>query len=557
VRRRLGFHAAALAAVLVALVALGGTDSVVSADEGAMVAELDLLDRTGEWTLPNPEPTVDPEQRALPLELSERTVDGAWAPFAKHPFHVALLLPLWAAGGLFGALLLSTAGVVVAAVAAGLLAERLRPGAGPGALWATGLGSPLLFDGFQVVGHALGAGTFGLAVLAAVAAADGRARSSGRRLALLVAVAAALAATGLIRSEGVLAGVALAVAAGVVGVAGRRRPALYVAAVAAATSVVVRFGEPVLVEQVLGATSAGPVAPPTGDGGLLADRWSGFRITVLDAGYGVDGGEALLTVALLLAVAAAAVWRFRGDAALTRLLAAGAAAAAVGRMVTADFLVPGLLPALPVLAVAVVLVRRRQVEAWPGSFLWATGAVFVGAVVLTQYRTGGTGEWGGRYFAIALPLLVALAVATVLDAADGMDRVTRRAAGAALAVLMATLAVGAVRATGVARDAAEAAAAAVVAEVDSLGVDATVSARGAVARFAWEDVLDGRRWMTTSSVDDLAPLLDRLESDGATRLALVADDSGKALEAVAHTGWVASAPREVRPGTVVALLTQE
>jgi hypothetical protein len=556
VRRRLGLHAAALAVLLVGLVALGGTDSVVSADEGAMVAELDLLDRTGEWTLSNPEPDVDPDQRALPLELSERTDEGTWAPFAKHPVHVALLLPLWSAGGLFGALLLSTAGVVAASVAAGLLAERLRPGAGVVALWATGVGSPLLFDGFQVVGHALGAGTFGLAVVAAVAAADDRSRTTGRRAALLVALAVALAATGLVRSEGVLAGVALAAAAGVVGLAGHRRAALPVAAVAAATSLVVRVGEPVLVERVLGATSVGPLAPSTDGGGLLADRWSGFRVTVLDAGYGVDAGEGLLTVALLLAVAAAAVWRFRGDATLTRLLAAGAATAALGRMVTADFLVPGLLPALPVLAVAVVLLRRRQVEAWPGSFLWATAALFVGAVVATQYRTGGTGEWGGRYFAIALPLLVALAVAAVLDAGDAMDRPTRRVVGAASAVVLATLAIGAVRATGVARDAAGQVAEAVVAEVDGLDVDATVSVRGAVARFAWEDVLDGRRWLTTSSPDDLAPVLERLASDGATRVALVAGGSGEAIDAVAGTGWVPGEPVEVRPGTVVTLLEQ-
>src|SRR5690606_34540925 len=106
-----------------------------------------------------------------------------------------------------------------------LLAGRLRPGTEPTALWLTGLGSPLLFDGFQVVAHALGAGLVGLATLAALAALDD---GAGRRRAGWALVAVALSgAACLARSEAVLATAALGVAVLVVGArtlrSGRRR----------------------------------------------------------------------------------------------------------------------------------------------------------------------------------------------------------------------------------------------------------------------------------------------------------------------------------------------
>jgi hypothetical protein len=87
-----------LAGVIAAVHVLIGTDGLISADEGAMLAQLDLLDRTGDWTMPNPEPIVDPDMDALPLELSDRTDSDRWAPFVKHPAHIALLLPAWRLG---------------------------------------------------------------------------------------------------------------------------------------------------------------------------------------------------------------------------------------------------------------------------------------------------------------------------------------------------------------------------------------------------------------------------------------------------------------------------
>jgi hypothetical protein len=84
-------------------------------------------------------------------------------------------------------------------------------------------------------------------------------------------------------------------------------------------------------------------------------------------------------------------------------------------------------------------------------------------------------------------------------------------------------------------------------------VDATVSTRGAVSRFAWDDVLDGRRWLTTSG-EELAGITDALADDGAVRVALVTADPVVDLAAV--EGWQPGEPVEVRPGTAVVLLTR-
>ena len=47
------------------------------------------------------------------------------------------------------------------------------------------------------------------------------------------------------------------------------------------------------------------------------------------------------------------------------------------------------------------------------------------AVLATQYPVGGHTEWGGRYFALCLPLLGAMAGASLIAAADGLARGNR------------------------------------------------------------------------------------------------------------------------------------
>jgi hypothetical protein len=72
--------------------------------------------------------------------------------------------------------------------------------------------------------------------------------------------------------------------------------------------------------------------------------------------------------------------------------------------------VPGLLMACPLLWVggwAALVARRRDAAE---RFHWLLLALFAVAVLATQYQNGGGLEWGGRYFALALPVAIPLAI---------------------------------------------------------------------------------------------------------------------------------------------------
>ena len=118
---------------------------------------------------------------------SERGATGR--ALAKHPLYPVLLAAADRLGGVTGMVLLSLAGTVAAAGLAAVLARRLDPALVRPDLWMVGLASPLLFDGFLVIAHTLGAALAAAAVLLALRAveragpstAGGRSRRRRRR----------------------------------------------------------------------------------------------------------------------------------------------------------------------------------------------------------------------------------------------------------------------------------------------------------------------------------------------------------------------------------------
>src|SRR3546814_6797744 len=71
-----------------------------------------------------------------------------------------------------------------------------------------------------------------------------------------------------------------------------------------------------------------------------------------------------------------------------------------------DLPIPGLVPSSPVLIVGLVMFAAHR-SAW--SLPLVAIMVFAAMVLLTQYEQGGGIEWGGRYFALAIPIAGALA----------------------------------------------------------------------------------------------------------------------------------------------------
>jgi len=226
--RPLWNHVVALAVVLVALVPVLGTGASFSADEGAAIVQARHLSRGEGWIVDHPIPEADPSGKAYPLELSAQGRDGT-APFAKHPLYALMLAGADRLGGVTAMVLLSVAGTLMAAALAAALGNRLRPGLARSSLWVVGLASPLLFDGYLVIAHTLGAAFAAGAVVCALRGIEGRGRSTVAVAGVVVCVTAAT----LLRNEAVFWSVGLGIVTGLLAL--RRRSVVGV--VIAVTSV--------------------------------------------------------------------------------------------------------------------------------------------------------------------------------------------------------------------------------------------------------------------------------------------------------------------------------
>jgi hypothetical protein len=394
-------HLAALAVILLALMPVVGLGASFSGDEGAAIVQARSLARGQGWVVEHPVPEADPTGAAYPLELSERGPKGV-APYAKHPLYALLLAGADRVAGVAGMVLLSVSGTVAAAGLAGVLAGRLDRSLARPAVWVVGLASPLLFDSYLVVAHTLGAAC---AVAALVAAARAMERRSGiAALAVMPCVAAAV----LFRTEAVFFALGLAFAAVAVGLAGGRRawrPAVLVAAGSAVAMVGARLGEGVWIGHILGGAGRGTGTthpPPTS--GLVADRWQAFLVTWLrPSDVGPRLPDLLLAVMLgALILGAFAVRRGRPGA--TAMAAVAGTSAMAALVVAPANVVPGLLVACPVVVAGLLLTGRRAIVGPTALLATLTSVAFAVCVLATQYSTGGSGEWGGRYFALALPV---------------------------------------------------------------------------------------------------------------------------------------------------------
>jgi hypothetical protein len=514
-------HLAALALVLVGLMAFIGTSASFSADEGAAIVQARSLSEGGGWLVEHPVPEADPTGENYPMEFSERGTRG-WAPYAKHPLYPILLAGADRAGGIAAMVLLSLAGTVAAAGLAGALARRLDPALTRVAVWTVGLASPLLFDGYLLIAHTLGAALAAAGVLAAVVAIERR--DPARAL----LVAPPLAACVLLRNEGLFIAAALAVVAGIAAL--RRSDLRAPAAVTALASSLAGAGAFLLdrewTARLVGAVETGPAvaAAPAGSTGLLAGRVKGLLLTWLTPSYSGRPVLGLLLLVMLAALVFGAVTARRrpGDTHRIALSAAVAAGAAVGALVAGPGnVVPGLLLAFPLLPAGLVLAGRRTLRTDTARIAAGVSVLFVLAVVATQYAKGGGGEWGGRYFALAIPIAVPVVLLAFRDRGAALaPAVARRAAVALVVCSVALTAMGVT-----ALRASHRANARLVAAVDRAGRTVAadrpvlVTTEGAMPRFAWP-TFDRQRWLLTSA-EGLDDLLDRLDAAGISRVGFV------------------------------------
>ncbi len=432
-------HVATLAVLLLALIPVVGTSASFSPDEGAVVIQARSVAEGDGWIVEHPLDRLDPENRFYPLGASTQGERGK-APFAKHPIYPLVLAALHRVGGVGAMVTLSVAGTVAAAGLAALLVREVAGDRERPVLWAVGVGSPLVFDAYLLIAHSVGAALVTAAVLVALRA------TRRRRLVALMVGAASLAAAGvLFRSEALI--FALALGAGVVATgAARRRPALAGWGVALPLpALAAAVGERWLQRALIGA-DGGSVAPPAVPGGFVGSRVEAFLNTWIRPSASVPGTAdlALLAAAVLVAAAVVAARRRRSTRLLGALSITATAFSAFAFLADPDRVVPGLLVAFPLAVVGIGLADRTYLDQGGRLLLTVTTSLFVTGVLATQYREGGSAEWGGRYFALAVPVVVVLAVDAAARRAPSLPVETRRWAGAGLATCSVLLAVGAV-----------------------------------------------------------------------------------------------------------------
>jgi hypothetical protein len=309
----------------------------------------------------------------------------------------------------------------------------------------------------------------------------------------------------------------------------RHRSRIWAATGAAALAAVVavRSLEAAALHAIVGAHRPGPSSSASGGGGFLADRVAALRQTWL----AVDATARPASTVLLLAATVAmvlAVWQVRKadrDDRLIRLAMVGAAALVVLRVLLVPAsAVPGLLIAFPLLWIGLCASGPATWSSVESRVLAAVAGLAALGVLATQYRAGGSAEWGGRYFAVLLPLLVPLAVAGLASVRDRLDAPTVRVAGGALLVIsvaFAALAAGTLRH---AHDVAARRVATIEAASSSLDQPVVVTDERGMPRFAWPTFAH-QRWLLVDPARDRSVATD-LAAAGVHRFVLVSGDVG-------------------------------
>jgi hypothetical protein len=545
----LAAHAAALAVLLLLLLPVIGTSSQFSADEGAAIAQAEQLARGDGWTSSHPFPEADPSGGAYPFELSSRSGDR-YAPFVKHPVYPAILSGASRVAGRAGMVALSLAGTVLAAVLGALVGRRVDRALAVPALWVLGLASPLFFDGYLVIAHSIGAALAAGATLCVLVALEEPRRAWPYPVLLL-----AIAAGTVMRNEMALFAAALSIAVVVAGRPLRVRSAL-LCLTPLVGAAIGWLGDRMLADVIMGGPSTSTPGLSTASGGKVASKVFAFVITWLLPSYSLGPRDAVLLGAVVFGAIAASIARKRPeDRQGITVFASASAGAAVLRLLLGAGPVPGLLLAFPLLALGLVAVgRHRALPATARLCAW-TFTLFSLAVLATQYGSGGSGEWGGRYFAVGLPLIVPVVLLALRDVGRALDRRTLRVALVSSAVLSLSLsAVGVVTLRSFHANVDH-----LVAAVDRStgghpasdgGAPVVLSTNGAAARFAFRSV-ERTRWLTVD-VDDAASYASRLHDLGVGEITFVTKDE----DDLAALGTAYRVVAEERPGNewVVASL---
>jgi len=545
-------HLAALVVLLAGLAVLTSSGDSFVTDDGSYEVQLRALER-GSWTWTSGTERFDPTDTHYPLVYSERTDDG-WVPLAKHPAWPWLAHAVAPVTGVRHAYaVLGIVAMVVAAAMAWLVAGDHDRSWSRSAFWLTAL-APVVVTVVIGWAHAAAAAAAAIALL-------GAQRWTRHGGAGWVAVMVGGVAGGiLLRTEGVLVAVAVAIAVVVGGRrAGRSWPwSVGWGAVVVAVGVLIVKAEALWIRSITGGISTTFQARTNRDdvtSGFADARFVGAVRSLIDATGAVP--RAVLVAALV----AAGVTSALVGAGRTRWIALWQVTSVLTVVLLAmrvlarpTYPVTGLLVAWPVAVVGVcaalpILWRRLPVES-------SVAALFMGAIVATQYADGGAGQWGGRFFApatVALAVIAAAGIARIVAVHATIDVDAARRARLLVTVLVVLPLVLGVLAVRSARAASSSLFDQIEAHVDGVAITPIRQ----LPRMMWRHDVG---WLVVADDDhgeDLGTLLDSLGSaDGPGRVSVVLrdEDLTDADRSVGEAdAWTEVDRREVDGITIVVL----
>ena len=498
--RRLCIHLCLLGVLLVALLATSELRSGFTVDEGSYAIQAHAV-RDGSWAIHWPFRDVDATGTYFPYHAG-RLSDSEEFAYIGHPaWPAALAATSDVFGEDVGLRLLSLLSVLIAAACGFLLAARLGGAvAAPWGFWLVAA-SPVLVNGLMIWAHATAAAAAGVAALAAAALID-RERRWWPWLALPLGLAAGM----VVRSESAFVGVAIIGVLGGLGVRAARRDLQVAAAGAAVACAAAYVLERAWIVHIAGDDGTIGLGSRTdSDLGWFVGRIVGAIVSLFLGGTSAVGAIIGLLTLWLVVVAVMATKRPEMRMRPTPLLWVAFLLTLVRILVADDDAARGLLAAWPVAVLAPLAVRS---DATVHRALGAIVVIAVGGVLLTQWDDGGGLQWGGRYLAIVIVPIAALAAAALVG--PRLANVDRRAVAALVAV-------GAVLAV-VVTDNGRRANVDGMQTIDETGAQVVLSETDQFARLDWRR-WPGRCWLAAN--DDLPGSLRLLARTGTGQIAYV------------------------------------
>jgi hypothetical protein len=494
--------------VLLAITPLLAVGNAWTIDEGLYARQAQqLVDGSWEYNWTGIE--IDPTRQTLPYVNVDRKGDPTFL-YVRHPLWPSTIAATFKlAGDRYGPLLILLPSLVVLSIGTYLLARELVPSA---TRWAYVLSAfaPAAVNGWIWWAHAPSAALAALAWWAGI-------RALRKRFGLVeqVTLFASIFVGCLLRTEMLLFAMALAAMLAGFAVFKRLKTTAFAAGWVVGASLAALAVERAWTKSIVGVPLDSLASRSTGS--WIAGRFSGASHILLRAS--ADTAASVVLVLVVVAAALACSVAVRCQRASYALIGLTGIAVVFTLNSSSNYTEPitGLLPAWPICAIGIAVGIGSMITWRTNEFLacGTVSALFVGAVLLTQYSEGGGLEWGGRFL---VPMTPILACAAAPGLSKLLALVRTRPIGVVMMAMLVVVPFGAgvVSTTWgrtVHRD--------MVDQVSDANAEVVIVQPSVFALSTWRLDRDGRKIFLARTVEEYVRLSEALRNSGVTEILVV------------------------------------